>query len=222
MRPVVTTSGFLGTVGGIGCFSFAATKNVTTGAGGMVVARDPDMLACIRRLRSHGMTASTWEWEQTGRSGYDVLDLGLNYQPTEIASAMGRVQLRKLPEDRRRRVDLVAHYHTRLAAVDGIKVPFRTRPGDAAHYLMVILLPPGARRDVVQGRLRRAGVQTSVHYPPTHRFSFFERTFDSARRPLPVTDGVADRLLSLPLHGRMSNADADGVIDALAAALAAA
>ena len=92
--PVVRTdNGMLGTLGDIGCFSFFATKNMTTGEGGMVVARDLGLLARIRAMRSHSVSRSTWARLRSGPSAYDVPDLGLNYRPTEMTSALGRVQL---------------------------------------------------------------------------------------------------------------------------------
>ncbi|WP_220270055.1 DegT/DnrJ/EryC1/StrS family aminotransferase, partial [Marinitenerispora sediminis] len=218
--PVVRTdAGALGTVGDIGCFSFYSSKNMTTGEGGMVVARDPGVLDRIRSLRSHALSTSTWDRTRGGVAGYDVDGLGLNYRPTEISSALGRVQLGRLPEDRVRRRELVAEYREALAAEPRVGLPFAERTGDSAHHLMAVLLPPGVPRDQVRAHLRAAGVQTSVHYPPTHRFSHYLRAFDSARRALPVTEDVAPRLLSLPLHSRMSGADAVLAADALVTAV---
>ncbi|WP_158883770.1 DegT/DnrJ/EryC1/StrS family aminotransferase [Amycolatopsis anabasis] len=207
---VRANGGMLGTFGALGCFSFFATKNVTTAEGGMVVARDPEVLERIRLMRSHWMTTSTWQRAQSGQSGqagYDVAGLGLNYRPNEITAALGRVQLRKLSADRTRRRELVARYHQALAGIPGLGIPFAGRTGDSAHHLMAVLLPASADRDAVRDALARAGVQTSMHYPPTHRFSFYRDNFASAHRELPVTDRISGRLLSLPLHGRMSDDD---------------
>jgi dTDP-4-amino-4,6-dideoxygalactose transaminase len=102
--PVVRSAGaLLGTVGDLGCFSFFATKNLTTGEGGMVVARDPALLDRIRSTRSHCLSSSTWDRLRSGDADYDVSDIGLNYRPTEIASAIGRVQLGQLAHAPRRR-----------------------------------------------------------------------------------------------------------------------
>ncbi|MFC7328623.1 DegT/DnrJ/EryC1/StrS family aminotransferase [Marinactinospora rubrisoli] len=211
--------GMLGTVGDIGCFSFYSSKNMTTGEGGMLVARDPALLERMRSLRSHALSTSTWDRTRGGVAGYDVDGAGLNYRPTEISSALGRVQLGRLPTDRARRRRLVADYRAALAAEPRIGVPFAERTGDSAHHLMAVLLPPGVPRDEVRAHLRSAGVQTSVHYPPTHRFSHYRRAFASDRRPLPVTDEVTPRLLSLPLHSRMTGAEAVLAADALIAAV---
>jgi dTDP-4-amino-4,6-dideoxygalactose transaminase len=207
--PVVRHGrGTLGSFGTIGCFSFFATKNLTTGEGGMVVADDPELLDRVRGMRSHCLTASTWQRLHSGDADYAVTGLGLNYRPTEIASAIGLVQLAKLAADRARRRQLVAVYDEALGAVDQLVVPFAGRGGDSAHHLYAVLLPPGVPRAAVRDGLRAAGVQTSVHYPPTHLFPLYRERYPSARRTLPVTEAVAGRLLSLPLHSRMSDADA--------------
>ncbi|MEC3976918.1 DegT/DnrJ/EryC1/StrS family aminotransferase [Amycolatopsis sp. H20-H5] len=202
----------LGTFGDIGCFSFFATKNVATGEGGMVLAKDPELLDRIRRTRAHSLTSSTWRRLRTGQSGYDVDGLGLNYRPTEIGSALGRIQLAKLAEDRVLRSELVAAYRSRL---DGVGVPFAEWTGDTAYHLMMVTLPEGVDREEVRGALTAAGIQTSVHYPPSHLFSYYRERYGSDRRSLPVTESLAERLLSLPLHARMSTEDALLVADTL-------
>ncbi|MER6662907.1 DegT/DnrJ/EryC1/StrS family aminotransferase [Amycolatopsis japonica] len=206
----------LGTVGDVGCFSFFATKNVTTGEGGMVVAADRSVLDEIRLLRSHHLTRSTWQRARTGQADYDVDGVGLNYRPTEISSALGRIQLGRLDRDRARRRELVAVYRDRLRSIPGLVIPFDGRDDDSAHHLMAVLLPPGTSRDEVRDTLSAARIQTSVHYPPTHRFTRYRAV---ASRALPVTERVASRLLSLPLHSRMSDADVELVADALDTAL---
>lgn len=213
--PIVRAGGqMLGRYGDIGCFSFHAAKNITTGEGGMVVASDPDVLRRIRSLRSHCMIRTGY--------GYDVPAIGVNYRPTEISSAIGRVQLARLSEDRRRRHRLVSRYARGLAGVAGVDVLSRPVSDDSAYHLMVVLLPPGVRRDAVQAALDAVGVQTSMHYPPTHLLSGYHRDRAGWRRAaadrerLPVTEAVAGRLISLPLHSRMSDADVDTVVDALA------
>ena len=212
----------LGTIGSVGCFSFYATKNLTTGEGGMVVARDAALLRAIRGMRSHCMNRTAWDRIRETDPGYDVTGLGLNYRPTEIMSAIGRVQLSRLAADRVRRRLLVRQYAAMLANVPGITIPFLDSGGDSAYHLMPVLLPPGVPRDRVQAALRAQGVQTSVHYPPIHQLSQYRggRPESVTRREhLPVTEHVAPRLLSLPLHSRMSDGDVAVTVTSLKAAL---
>ncbi len=202
--------GSLGTFGDIGCFSFFATKNITTAEGGMVLARDNAVLDRIRAMRAHHLTGTS-----RTRTGYDIAGIGLNYRPTEIAAAMGRVQLSKLDADRAVRRTVVQTYRDRLR--DAVTVPFADVTDDSAHHLFATVLPEGVDRDQIRATLREHGVHTSVHYPPTHRLSYYLddpdglRVGAAPREQLPITNAIADRLLSLPLHSRMTPADADYV-----------
>jgi dTDP-4-amino-4,6-dideoxygalactose transaminase len=225
--PIVPTpDGVLGTIGDIGCFSFFATKNLTTGEGGMVLARDPELLARVRSSRSHCIDGSSRSRTASGSAGYDVAGIGLNYRPTEIAAAIGSVQLGKLENDRSRRRDLVSAYHADLARITGLGVPFAGHEGASAHHLLPVLLPEGTDRDRIRQQLSTAGVPTSVHYPPTHRMTYYQQDPDGLRteaipRERPArTESVARRLLSLPLHARLGDDDVTYVVRRLAEVLA--
>ncbi|MBW1600723.1 DegT/DnrJ/EryC1/StrS aminotransferase family protein [Streptomyces sp. JJ66] len=208
--------GALGTVGDIGCYSFFATKNLATGEGGMAVARDPELLGRIRRLRSHSLTVSAQDRHRGGPSLYDVDSFGLNYRPTELGSAIGLAQLADLPERQRRRQEIVARYRRGLAGTPGLGLPYHDRPVElAAHHLFAVLLPGGTARGLVQEALRAAGVQSGVHYPPTHLFTAYRSRFGCREGDLPVTEDVMERQLSLPLHVDMTDDDTDLVIHAL-------
>ncbi len=212
---VFTEQGALGTIGDVGCFSFFATKNLTTGEGGMLLARDKAILDRARSLRAHCMTTTTWEKHHGRASSYDVTGLGFNYRPTEITAALGRVQLRKLPADRTRRAVLVERYRQRLGQIPDLVLPFATFQGDTAYHLQPILLPPTVQRRLVQEGLRSQGIQSSVHYPPAHLFSYYQQQYGYQAGDLPRTEAIAERQLSLPLHTVMADTDVDLVVDAL-------
>jgi dTDP-4-amino-4,6-dideoxygalactose transaminase len=220
--PVVRSpTGMLGTIGDAGCFSFYATKNITMGEGGIVVAADADRLAACRSMRSHCLTVSASDRDRGASPSYDVTGLGMNYRPTDITAAIGVTQLGRLGRDRDRRRALTSQYRELLAEVPGLVLPFGDRDlgtHDSALHLFVVLLPPGAGRAEVRASLTRRGVPTSVHYPPTHRFAFY--AVSGPAPPLPVTEQVAGRLLTLPLHARMTDQDTEYVAGALKAALA--
>ncbi|MDX3382459.1 DegT/DnrJ/EryC1/StrS aminotransferase family protein [Streptomyces niveiscabiei] len=218
--PVTDSAhGMLGTVGDIGCYSFFATKNLAMGEGGMVVARDPAVADRIRRLRSHALTVSAQQRHGGGPAGYDVDALGLNYRPTEIGCAVGRVQLESLPAAQARRQDAVRGYRRRLAALPGLVVPFVGRPvEDGAHHLLAVVLPEHVDREALRDRLRAAGIQTGVHYPPTHLFTAYRRRCVGGPDRLPVTEDVMARQLSLPLHPGIGTAEVLRVTEAMSAA----
>jgi dTDP-4-amino-4,6-dideoxygalactose transaminase len=211
----------LGTFGDVGCFSFFSNKNMTTGEGGAVVARTVELYDKLRLLRSHGMTTLTLDRHKGHAFSYDVVLAGHNYRIDEIRSALGAVQLGRLPEANARRRALGERYHARLDARLG--VPYRgfsTRGvGDSAWHLMVVVLPAGVARQEVMEKLKARGIQTSIHYPPIHRFSHHGASDLVRAEGLDRTDALAPRLLTLPLYPQMTEVQVDEVCDALAASL---
>ena len=203
-----------GTFGAIGCFSFFSNKNVPIGEGGMVVTDDDDLAARLRLLRSHGMTTLTWDRHRGHASTYDVVEVGFNYRLDEIRAALASVQLGRLPRANARRAELADRYVTLLHDMDGVEIAFADRDDRAAsaHHLAVALLPPDIDRDDVRTSLTRAGIQTSVHYPPIHGFTAYA---DATPRPLPRTDEVAPRLLTLPLYPGLTDDGVDLVASSL-------
>jgi dTDP-4-amino-4,6-dideoxygalactose transaminase len=206
-----------GTLGDVGCFSFFSNKNLPTGEGGMVVTNDEAVAERIRLLRSHGMTTLTWDRHRGHAHSYDVVEHGFNYRLDEIRAAIGLVQLRRLAEHNAARARLVAHYRRSLDGVAGIQMPFPPdSSSEPADHLAVIVLPEQCSRNAFRASLAENGIQTSVHYPPIHRFTAFADS--GSRRRLPVTDIVAERIVSLPLYPHMTLADASAVVSAVLAA----
>lgn len=199
-----------GSLGDAGCFSFFPNKNLTTGEGGMVVFRDEDAAAKARLLRSHGMTALTWDRHRGHATGYDVVEFGFNYRLDEPRAALGIVQLSRLDEFNEARARLASRYQEQLAG-SAFTVPGQGGRGTSSHHLVVVLAPTPEERDRARERLREQRIQTSVHYPLIHRFSRYRREGES----LPVAEEIADRVLTLPLHPRMTDADVDAVCAAL-------
>jgi dTDP-4-amino-4,6-dideoxygalactose transaminase len=207
-----------GTLGDAGCFSFFSNKNLPIGEGGMVVTNDDALAERLRLLRSHGMTTLTWDRHRGHAHSYDVVEHGFNYRLDETRAAVGLVQLRRLPAENDARRRISAAYRTALDGRNGLSMPFGDAPQDtSSHHLAVALLPDGADRVAVRTALTEAGIQTSVHYPPIHRFSRYAEL--GARRPLPRTDAVAERIVTLPLYGGMDDGDVERVAAALLDAL---
>jgi dTDP-4-amino-4,6-dideoxygalactose transaminase len=208
-----------GTIGEIGCFSFFSNKNLPVGEGGMIVTNDDELAAALRLLRSHGMTTLTWDRHRGHAHSYDVVAQGFNYRLDEVRAAMGLVQLRRLPAENDARRAVSAKYRERLHGEDGLVMPFDDEDAQHAssHHLAVVLLPQGAPRDDVRTALQEERIQTSVHYPPIHLFSLYAE--DGVVRPLPRTEDIARRLVTLPLYGQMDDSEIDAVVDGLLRAL---
>lgn len=205
-----------GALGDVGCFSFFANKNIPVGEGGMLTTENDALADRLRLLRSHGMTTLTWDRHRGHSSSYDVVAHGFNYRLDEVRAAIGLVQLGRLQAGNAARARHVARYRDALDGVEGITMPFGESTG-ASHHLAVVLLPDGADRDGVRTRLAGRGVQTSVHYPPIHRFSRFAELPNG--RPLPRTEAVAERILTLPLFPHMEDSQVDLVAEELVEAL---
>ena len=208
-----------GALGRIACFSFFSNKNMPVGEGGMVVTDDAELAERVRLLRSHGMTTLTWDRHRGHAGGYDVLAQGFNYRLDEIRAAMGLVQLRRLPGENAARAEVSARYRSLLDGERGISMPFGDEEEGtvSSHHLAVVLLPEGADRDAVRATLGEERIQTSVHYPPIHLFTQYREA--GALRPLPETEEVGRRLVTLPLYGQLEPAQADLVADTLLAAV---
>ncbi|GJD76407.1 DegT/DnrJ/EryC1/StrS family aminotransferase [Methylobacterium goesingense] len=208
----------VGTLGAAAAFSFYGNKNMTTAEGGMVVARDPALREAVRQARGHGLTTGTFQRLNSRTPTYDVTMLGFNYRMDELRAAMGLVQLSHLSEWNETRRALTRRYRSLLRAeCPEVSLPFEdARP--SVHHIMPVLLPANADRQAVIDALAERGVQTTIHYPPVHRLSFY-RAQDSAP-DLPTTEAFADRELTLPLHPRMNQHDVRRVVTALREALA--
>ncbi len=202
----------LGTLGDVGCFSFFSNKNMSTGEGGMLVTKRKELADKIKRLRSHGMTALTLERHRGHAHSYDVTALGYNYRLDEIRSAMGIVQLKKLGRHNSARKKLVEYYRRKLAGVADISVPFKEFKGKSAYHLLPILLDHKIKRDGFIGYMKSKGIQTSVHYPAIHLFSYFRDKYGFSEGQLPKTEAVARRLVTLPLYPSLTFKQVDYII----------
>ncbi len=205
----------LGLHGRVGCFSFFSNKNATCGEGGALVTDDAALAERLRLLRSHGMTTPTLERHRGRAYSYDVLVPGFNYRMDEVRAALLRVQLRRLPAFLRRRRHLFRLYAERLQDTP-VQLPFTGARHQAewentAIHILPIILPAGTDRAAVMGRLKEAGIQTSIHYPPVHSFTAYR---DDGQE-LPHTDALAARELTLPLYPGMSDDNVDTVVTAL-------
>jgi dTDP-4-amino-4,6-dideoxygalactose transaminase len=205
--------GAVGRLSEASAFSFFNNKNMSTAEGGMVIARNAGVLQCIRHLRAHGMSTDTLTRHRGHAYSYDVTMLGHNYRMDELRAAMGLVQLARLPEWNQRRYELSLHYRRVLSAhLPEVVVPFSPKHETAAH-LMPILLPAGGKRQKIMDDLRDDGIQTSIHYPPTHHFSYYRERFPGV--VLPKTEAFCGRELTLPLHPSLDENDVNRVVESL-------
>lgn len=204
----------LGTWGDIGCFSFFSNKNLATGEGGMISTQDDALAERLKRLRSHGMTSMTWDRHKGHAFSYDVVDLGFNYRIDEIRAALGMAQLKKLARNNDQRRKLTNIYREALFDIlPEVTVPFLDHPGISAAHLMPILLPSEELRQKFMEQMKIEGIQTSIHYPPIHKFTAYA-SITQENNSLPITDDVTSRIVTLPLFPGLSTEDVVSVVEA--------
>jgi dTDP-4-amino-4,6-dideoxygalactose transaminase len=207
----------LGTFGLAGAYSFFSNKNLAVGEGGMVVTDDDELAAKVRLLRSHGMTSLTWDRHRGHASGYDVVELGFNYRIDEPRATLATERLARLDAENRRRAAAAGVYRDRLGDLRGVRPTLPTVDnGSSANHLFTVVLSEAADRDAVRASLAERGVQTSLHYPPVHRFTAYGQ-----RLELPLSDEYAQRAVTLPLFPTISEEQIGLVVDSLEEALTA-
>lgn len=209
--PAKIPRGYLGTLGDIGVYSFYANKNMTTGEGGMIVTRDEAWAKRMRVMRLHGIdrdafarfTSATSSWE------YAVVAPGFKYNLTDLAAAIGRVQLTRAEAFLRDRQALVKRYLANLAGVPGLELP--AWRDDHAWHVFSPLLPPGVDRAEFMRRLAAAGVGASVHYTPLHRMPYWRDRYGLKDDDFPRADARFWRTVSLPLYPALTTGQVDRV-----------
>jgi dTDP-4-amino-4,6-dideoxygalactose transaminase len=200
-------------------FSFYANKTMTTGEGGMVVTRDPAIAARIKMMRIHGISRDAFDRFVSTKPAwyYEVVAPGFKYNLTDIASALGIHQLRKIDRFLARRQELAARYFEGLAGLPLVLPADAQDGGVHAWHLYVVRLTANAgieRNDLIQ-KLSDVGIGTSVHYIPLHRQPYWRDTYGLTPEQFPQAEAAYQSMLSLPLYTKMTDADQDRVIAAL-------
>jgi len=207
----------LGTFGLAGAFSFFSNKNLAVGEGGALVTEDDELAQRARLLRSHGMTAISWDRIQGHASGYDVVALGFNYRIDEPRAALATARLERLDAENARRRQLDQRYRQAFAEL-GLQCPLQpAQEAEPNHHLFCVLLNPDTDREAFRAALAADGIQTSLHYPPIHHFSIYRQ--DGLE--LPHTDDYARRAVTLPMYAELAEAQQDLVVRAVRTALGA-
>lgn len=190
---------------GTGCFSFYATKNLTTGEGGMITTADPGVAEEARLLRSQGE-----------RERYVTEVLGYNFRMTEMQAALGASQLAKLDAHNEVRRAHAARLSGLLAANRAVVVPRELHGRRHAWHQYTVRVPAGRdARDSLRAWLAERGIESAVFYPtPIHRQPLYER-LGYADAKLPVAERLADEVLSLPVHPALPDADIDEIAAAV-------
>ena len=213
---------YAGTFGAVGAYSFYATKTITTGEGGMLVTDDPAIADRARLMSLHGISRTAWNrYAASGSWYYEIEDAGYKYNMTDIAAALGLVQLDRAEELLEARRALARRYAARLAestVADLIETPTDAPDGSHAWHLYVIRLELDRLRidrgEVIEG-LKELGIGTSVHFIPLHLHPYYRKRWGYRPEDCPVATAEYERVISLPLWPGMTDADVDRVVAGL-------
>lgn len=204
----------VGTIGDAICFSFYATKNITTGEGGAITTDDNKLANRFRVLRLHGISKDAWErYLAAGSWYYEIEDCGWKYNMADIEAALGIAQLKKLDRFIETRRKYVKIYNEEFCKIEGIITPYERPDVKHAYQLYPILLEKFDRNEFIQ-TMRGKGIGCSVHFIPLHLHPFYRDKFGFRNGDFPNAEWVYEREASLPLYPKMSEDDVWRVITA--------
>ena len=201
-------------------FSFHPIKNLTTGEGGMVCTDDSALADRVRRLKFHGLGVDAFDRQMQGRSPQaEVIEPGYKYNLTDIAAALGLVQLQRLEELNRRRRELAMVYRSQLAGIAAV-LPLSepAYPHDHAWHLFIVRLDTeraGLTRDEFMEALKRENIGTGLHFRAVHTQKYYRQHPDFFSVRLPHTEWNSERICSLPLFPDMTEDDVADVVRAI-------
>ncbi|TCX56379.1 UDP-4-amino-4,6-dideoxy-N-acetyl-beta-L-altrosamine transaminase [Dehalobacter sp. 12DCB1] len=209
----------VGTIGDAAAFSFYATKNLATGEGGMVMTNDDELANKMRVLSLHGMSRNAWNrFSEKGSWYYEIEYPGYKYNMTDIQAAMGMTQLAKLESMQARREVIWQRYNAAFSKLPEIEVPIDFAYARHARHLYMIRLNLDkltVDRAAFIELLKEENIGTSVHYIPLPYHPYYRDTFGYKPGDFPKTEALYERIISLPLYPRMSDADVQDVIEAV-------
>ncbi len=209
----------VGTIGDITCFSFYATKTITTGEGGMATTENPEWAERMRIMGLHGISKDAWKrYTAEGSWYYEILSPGYKYNLTDLAAAIGIQQLKKCDQFWQARRHIAALYTEGFQDMPEITTPALAREGQHAWHLYILQLNLErlriSRNEFVE-LLKQYQIGTSVHFIPLHLHPYYRETFGYRPQDLPQASAAFERIVSLPLYPKMTEAQVQHVISAV-------
>ena len=209
----------IGTIGDITCFSFYATKNITTGEGGMAVTANPVYAEKIRKLSLHGINVDAWNrYGKKGSWFYEVLDAGYKYNMSDILASIGTVQMRKAESMLEKRTHIANTYTNELSNIPSINLPKSNIENRHAWHLYVIQIKQeqlNINREQFIHKLKEYNIGSSVHFIPLHRHPYYQSKFGYSPKEFPNSEFIYKNSISLPIYPNMTENDAQYVISSI-------
>jgi dTDP-4-amino-4,6-dideoxygalactose transaminase len=209
----------VGTWGDVGCFSFYATKNLTTGEGGALATRHSDLAARARLLGLHGMDRDAWKrYTAQGSWYYEVQAAGFKYNMSDLEAAIGLGQLHRLEAMNARRLEIARAYDAALAHHPALEIPVAQTGAASVYHLYPLRLRLEALsidRARFMAELGAENIGASVHFIPIHFHPFYQETLGVGPGSFPVAEAAYPRLISLPIYPAMTDTDVHDTITAV-------
>jgi dTDP-4-amino-4,6-dideoxygalactose transaminase len=209
----------VGTLGDITCFSFYATKTLTTGEGGMAVTENPDYAETMRMLSLHGISKDAWKrYSAEGSWRYDILEPGYKYNLTDLQAALGIAQLAKCDAMSGRRKAIAEFYTQQLSFCEAFELP-SVPPGLEHSWHLYVLQIQSSQLSISRDRfieeLKVRGIGTSVHFIPLHLHPLYQDRLGYQAGQFPRAEERFERAISLPIYPSMTLEDANRVVETL-------
>jgi perosamine synthetase len=209
-------------IGGISdftAFSFYATKTLATGEGGMITTNNDEWADRCRIMSLHGISKDAWK-RYTGEGSwyYEIIAPGFKYNMTDIAAAMGLVQLAKLEQMNQRRQSIAARYDAAFGEHPALEIPFRSADSTHPYHLYILRLNLDVLtidRNAFISLMREANIGVSVHWIPLHMHPYYRQTYGYKPEDFPVAYKLFQRIVSLPIYSAMSDNDVEDVVNAV-------
>jgi dTDP-4-amino-4,6-dideoxygalactose transaminase len=217
--PTLYKGHMVGTIGDFTCFSFYATKTITTGEGGMLCTDNDHWADRVRVMALHGISKDAWKrYTAEGSWYYEIIAPGYKYNMTDIAAGMGLAQLRKAERMRQRRAEIAARFQEAFASSPVLEVPPDRSDCRHAWHLYMLRLRLEALtidRAAFVTALKQRNIGTSVHFIPLHLHPYYREKYGYRPEDFPMAYQEYQREISLPIYSRMSDQDVQDVIDAV-------
>jgi perosamine synthetase len=212
----------IGTLGDVTCFSFYATKNITTGEGGMITTENEEYADRMRIMSLHGISKDAWKrYTAEGSWYYEVIAPGYKYNLTDIAAGLGVAQLRKADAFLKRRKQIADRYHEAFQELNELDLPLAVegKEGTTHSWHLYVIRLNLQRLQIDRNKfieeLKRKGIGTSVHFIPLHIHPYYRETYGYKPEDFPVAYETYKRIISLPIYAKMSDGDARRVVEAV-------
>ncbi len=201
-----------GHLGDYACFSFYATKNITSGEGGAISTKSEEKYELLKKLRLHGFDRHAVERYTSRFEQYDIDILGWKYNMDDIHAAILVEQIKKVEELFQRRKEIFRRYMETFSGIEGIELHHLREEAVHACHLLTIMVD-ASRRDSIMDELQRRGIGVSINFHPLHLMTYYRNRFGYREGMFPEAEEIGSRTISLPFYPRLTEEELDYVID---------